>query len=343
MRTLTEPDATLRPHATWPQAVTTAPTDPDVGHATGPGGRLVAGRYTLRSLLGHGGMGRVWLAEDELLNRQVALKELVQNDPESPECLRAARMRALGEARAAVRVHHDGVVRVHDVVKQDGHPWIVMELLPGRTLAEVIRADGPLPVEQVARVGLRLLHALQATHRAGVVHGDVKPGNVHLCPDGRVVLTDFGIARTAGDEADLPSRMLAGSPAYTAPERLRDDPPASASDLFSLGATLFTAVEGRSPFDKGDLFATLTAVALAAPAPFLRAGRLRPVIEGLLAKEPGERLTAEQARTALRAVRRGASSLPRPAGRRARLPLTGTRDGGWPRSRTARNAASLKT
>jgi serine/threonine protein kinase len=336
MRTLMDPDTTLCPHATWPQAVATAATNRGVDQATEPGERLVAGRYALWSLLGYGGMGRVWLAEDLLLNRLVALKELVLDDPGSPECLRAARMRALDEARAAARVRHDGVVQVHDVVKQDGRPWIVMELLPGPTLAEVIKADGPLPVEQVTRLGLRLLEALQATHRAGIVHGDVKPGNVHLCPDGRVVLADFGIARSADDDADLPSRMLAGSPAYAAPERLRDDPPESASDLFSLGATLFTAVEGRSPFDKGDLFATLTAVAVAAPGPFLRAGSLRPVIEGLLAKEPGRRLTAEQAGTALRAVQRWSSSLPRPSGGRARLPLAGTREGGWPRSWTPR-------
>ena len=202
-------------------------------------------------------------------------------------------MRALDEARAAARVHHDGVIDVHDVVKEDGHPWIVMELLPGRALAEALRTDGPLPVEEVARVGLRLLDALRATHRAGIVHGDVKPGNVHLCPGGRVVLADFGIACIADDDAGLPSQTLAGSPAYAAPERLAVAGP-DRRRICSLGATLFAAVEGRSPFDKGDLLATLTAVAVDAPGPFVRAGPLRRVIKGLLAKEPGQRLTAEQ-------------------------------------------------
>jgi serine/threonine protein kinase len=271
---------------------------PDVEAA----GRLVAGRYRLRSVLGRGGMGTVWLADDELLQRQVALKKVSVGDPGAEESGRAARLRAVNEARAAARVHHDGAVRIHDVVKDDGRPWIVMEVLSGRTLAETINAEGWLPVDQVTRIGLRLLDVLEATHRAGVVHCDVKPGNVQLCEGGRVVLTDFGIARAMADDSTCPADVLAGSPAYVSPERLHSAKPRPASDLFSLGATLFAAVEGRAPFDRGDMFATLLAVTEAAPGPFLRAGPLRPIIEGLLTKEPERRLTVDQARAALRAV-----------------------------------------
>ncbi|MCI2422917.1 serine/threonine protein kinase [Saccharopolyspora sp. K220] len=238
---------------------------------------------------------------DELLHRSVALKQLTVSDPVSEKCRKAALVRALGEARAAARVKHDGVIRIYDLVMENGHPWIVMELLSGRTLAEAIQADGPLPVEQVARVGLSLLKALRATHRAGIVHCDVKPGNVYLCDGGRVVLTDFGIACAAADGADCP-HMFAGSPAYASPEQLHKDPARPASDLYSLGATLFAAVEGRTPFNKDDLVATITDMTEDEhePAPLLPAGPLRPVIEGLLAKQPHQRLTADQAEAALR-------------------------------------------
>jgi len=264
----------------------------------------VAGRYRLESVLGRGGMGTVWLAEDALLNRPVALKQLIVNDPLSEESCRAARERALGEARAAARVHHHGVVRIQDVVKEDGYPWIVMELLSGRTLAEALAIEGPLSVEQVAHIGLSLLDALDAVHRAGVVHRDVKPANVQLCDGDRVVLTDFGIACTANDDFDSPTCVFAGSPAYAPPERLRGDERGAESDLFSLGATLFAAVEGKPPFAKGDLFATLAAVAEDPPAPFLRAGPLRPVIQDLLAKEPDRRPSIDQAHAALRTIQR---------------------------------------
>jgi serine/threonine protein kinase len=283
--------------------------DPGDAHVIDGAGRLVAGRYGLRSLLGRGGMGMVWLAEDELLHRPVALKQMILNEPVSEESRKAALLRALGEARAAARVRHDGVVDIYDVVKQDGRPWIVMELLSGATLAETLHAEGSLSISEVTHVGLRLLDVLRATHRAGIVHGDVKPGNVYLCDGGRVVLTDFGIACAAGQDSWWPDHVFAGSPAYAPPERLRGERPSPASDLFSLGATLFTAVEGRSPFDRGDLFATLTAVAEDAPAPSRRAGPIRPLIEGLLAKEPHRRPDADQAHAALRAVQREWSSV----------------------------------
>ncbi|MDT7801210.1 MAG: eukaryotic-like serine/threonine-protein kinase [Actinomycetota bacterium] len=275
-------------------------THPAVGapRAGAPAGRLVAGRYRLQALLGRGGMGRVWLADDELLRRSVALKQIMLNG------LRTATMRAeawdcaFREARAAAQVGHPGAVGIHDVVGDDSCPWIVMEPLTGRTLREALIAEGPLPIDEVTRIGLSLLDVLQATHDAGVVHLDVKPGNVHLCDDGRVVLTDFGIACGVDDVPSAGS--FAGSPAYVAPERVDSGEFGPASDLYSLGATLFAAVEGRPPFDRGTAHATFTAVVTDAPAPFERAGKLRPVIEGLLAKDPGRRLSAGQARAALR-------------------------------------------
>jgi serine/threonine protein kinase len=264
-------------------------------------GQLVRGRYRLRSLLGRGGMGMVWLAEDEVLRRPVALKQLGPHRPVSEELREAAHTRALSEARAAARVDHTGAVRVYDLVEED-LPWIVMELLSGRTLKDAVAAEGPLPVSEVTRLGLRLLDALQAIHRAGVVHRDVKPSNVYLCGGDRVVLGDFGIAWTAGDGSTVPDGEFAGSPAYVSPERVRSDEVGPESDLFSLGATLFAAVEGRLAFDKGSLFDTLAAVLHNPPAPFLRAGPLRPIIEGLLVKDPERRLSADAARAALRAV-----------------------------------------
>jgi serine/threonine protein kinase len=263
---------------------------------------LVAGRYRLRSVLGRGGMGQVWLADDEVLARPVAVKEFNVHDRTSGKTRRAARVRALNEARAAARVDDVGAIKIHDVVKWDDRPWIVMELLSGQTLAAALTDEGPLPVERVKNVGLSLLDAVQAAHRAGIVHRDVKPANVQLCDDGRVVLMDFGIARTLDGGTAVSSGLLAGSPAYISPEQFQCGAIGPPSDLFSLGATLFAAVEGRAPFDKGDLFATLTAVVVDPPGPFRRAGRLRPVIEGLLVKEPERRLSADQARAALRVI-----------------------------------------
>ena len=265
-------------------------------------GRLVAGRFRLRSLLGRGAMGRVWLADDELLDRPIALKQHLSRRTGSVASDRSARARSLTEARTAGRVTHSGVVRILDLVRDGSMPWIVMELLSGRTLAETVAADGPLSIDRTTGVALRLLDALSTVHAAGIVHCDVKPGNVQLCSDGRVVLTDFGIARSNDDDFECPPGALAGSPAFMAPEQHRGEPPAPAADLFSLGATLYAAVEGRTPFDKGDLRTTLTAVAEDPPGPWLRAGRLRPVIAGLLAKDPAERLTASAARDALLAL-----------------------------------------
>jgi eukaryotic-like serine/threonine-protein kinase len=264
-----------------------------------PGARLVAGRYRLRALLGRGGMGRVWLAEDELLHRPVALKQDLASDPTSDGWHRTAPGRLLVEACSAATVNHKGAVTIYDVVTDNSRTWMVMEPLSGRTLAESITMEGSLSVARVTQIGLRLLDVLMAAHRVGILHCDVKPANVHLCDDGRVVLTDFGIACSMLDEASDRTQMLAGSPLYTAPERLRGGNPEPACDMFALGATLFAAVEGKPPFSGSSLFNTVVAVVEGEPAPCLRAGPLRPVIEGLLAKNPADRLTGEQARTAL--------------------------------------------
>ena len=258
-------------------------------------GHLVTGRYRLRTLLGRGGMGRVWLGEDEVLRRRVALKHMTLPGHPS-EYVRAT---ALAEARAAARLNHHNAVKVYDVIEDAGDHWIVMERLSGRTMADALRSDGPLPTANVRRIALHLVDALRAVHRAGLVHSDVKPANVQLCDDGRVVLMDFGIAAAIDDQHTLSSEALAGSPAYMSPERARGDAVGPASDLFSLGATLFAAVEGKSPFGAGDAFSTLVAVVEAPPGPFVNAGPLRPIIEALLAKDPADRLTVDQTTAAL--------------------------------------------
>lgn len=272
------------------------------GTDTAESQRLVAGRYRLREMLGRGGMGRVWRAEDELLRRSVAVKEISFPPSVSDEELAILQERTLREARAAARIDSPAAVRVYDVVEDDGKPCIVMELVEGRTLRDVIREDGPLTPAAGARVGLALVDALESAHAAGIVHRDVKPGNVLVRPDGRVILTDFGIARTVGDTTITSTGLLLGSPSYISPERARGGIPLPASDMWSLGATLFTAVEGRPPFDRGEPFATLAAVVGEPPTPYVGAGPLAPVLDQLLDKDPAARPTPAAARRLLAAV-----------------------------------------
>jgi hypothetical protein len=283
--------------------------------------RLVGGRYRLHAPLGVGGMGTVWRAEDELLGREVAVKEVLFPAGLSDRDREVLRERTRREARAAARLDHPSAVTVYDVVEQDGSPYLVMELVEARTLSEVVRTDGPLSPQRTAHVGLALLGALETAHRQGIVHRDVKPGNVLLGPDvgglpGRVVLTDFGIASTAGDASITSTGLLLGSPAYIAPERARGHAPGPPSDLWSLGATLFTAVEGRPPYDGGgDPLLTVTAVVTGEHEPYVAAGPLEPVLEGLLERDPARRLPAPQARAALRAVAESAATVAVPAHR----------------------------
>ncbi|MQA88235.1 MAG: protein kinase, partial [Streptosporangiales bacterium] len=228
--------------------------------APSAGGRLVGGRYRLEEPLGRGGMGIVWRGRDELLGRAVSVKEVLLPPGLSAQEQDVLYRRTLREARAAARLDHPNVVLVYDVVEENGRPWIVMELVRARSLGDVIREDGPLPPHQVAEIGQHVLAALRAAHGAGVLHRDVKPSNVLLADDGRVVLTDFGVAAVEGDATLTGSGTLLGSPAYIAPERARGARATAASDLWALGATLYAAVEGRPPHDRGAAMATLTAV-----------------------------------------------------------------------------------
>ena len=251
---------------------------------------LVGGRYRLLEVIGAGGMGRVWLAADVLLGRQVAIKEI--STPAEATVSLDMQVATMREARAAARLDHPGVVHVYDVIWRPGTSWIVMEYIPSRSLHDA----APLSHREAARVGLGLLAALRAAHRAGVLHRDVKPHNVLLADDGRVVLSDFGLASVegAGPEPSL------GTPQYLAPERVRGDEAGPAADLWSLGATLYAAVEGRSPFARETIFGSLSAVLNEPPDPPARRGALTPAIDALLVKDPAVRLTAEQLEPMLR-------------------------------------------
>jgi serine/threonine protein kinase len=254
--------------------------------------RILAGRYRLQAVIGRGGMGAVWRARDELLNRNVAIKEIVWPDMLDPAERETARRRAVREAQMAARLSHPNVVGVYDILEEDGRPCIVMELVPFRSLRDVLAEDGPMSPPEAARVGLSVLAALSAVHEAGVVHRDVKPANILLGPEDRVVLADFGIAKAADSPALTASGVLLGSPSYLAPERARGGRADTASDLWALGASLYAAVEGRPPFERDSVIASLTAVVADEPEPAPHAGPLWPVIEGLLVKDPASRLDA---------------------------------------------------
>jgi hypothetical protein len=257
--------------------------------------RLLSGRYRLIEQIGRGGMGTVWWAHDEAEDREVAVKEI--HLPPSlghRERLNLLR-RTEREALAAGRLRHPGLIAVHDMVIEDSRPWLIMEYVPARSLEDVFVDDGPISPRRVAEIGVQLLAALRAAHAAGIVHRDVKPGNVLLEGSGRVVLTDFGIATYDGATTLTQTGTFMGSPAYVAPEVARGEPATPSSDLWSLGATLYAAVEGRPPYDHETAMATLSALVTSEPDPPTRAGPLRPVLAGLLTKDPARRLTAERA------------------------------------------------
>ncbi|WP_262287338.1 serine/threonine-protein kinase [Micromonospora sp. MA102] len=262
--------------------------------------QLVADRYRLISPLGQGGMGRVWKARDEVLHRDVAIKELVPPPSLTPEERREMRERSLREARAIARLNNVNVVRIFDVLRTDGDPWIVMEYVPSKSLQDTIAEDGPVTPAKAVEIGLGVLGALKAAHKAGIMHRDVKPGNVLLGDDGRVVLTDFGLATIPGDPNVTRTGMVLGSPAYIAPERAKDGTAGPEADLWSLGATLYAAVEGKSPYARPSAIATLAALATEPLPPPKNAGPLKPVLQGLLRKDPEERITAEIAERLLR-------------------------------------------
>jgi tRNA A-37 threonylcarbamoyl transferase component Bud32 len=283
-------------------------------HVAASTGRMVAGRYLLQNTIGRGAMGTVWRARDTVLARDVAVKEVrirgpVTGNSVMTEETRILYQRTLREARTAARLNHPAVVTIFDVVEADGSPWIVMELVEARSLDQVLTEDGPLPPHQAADLGMRVLGALACAHAAGILHRDVKPSNVLLGPDRRAVLTDFGIATLEGDSGLTQAGMVMGTPGFTAPERIRGDLATPASDLWSLGATLYAAVEGRGPFDdRGNSIAILAAIANEeAPRP-RSAGPLCHVIEALLHRNPQARPDAAAAGRLLAAAGAGIST-----------------------------------
>ncbi|MGC5561691.1 protein kinase domain-containing protein [Streptomyces sp. FR-108] len=267
--------------------------------------RLIADRYRLLSTLGEGGMGTVWRARDEVLRREVAIKEVRAPSGLSAEKIERMYTRLEREAWAAARITAPSVITVHDVVTDGDRPWIVMELVRGRSLAELIATQGALSPQETARIGVQVLSALRAAHAADVLHRDVKPANVLLAEDDRVILTDFGIAMVIGDTALTMTGEVVGSPEYLAPEQALGRPLGPATDLWSLGVLLHTAVQGRSPFRQDSALGTLRAVVDDEPPTPHRAGPLTSVIDGLLRKDPAERASAEQTARDLRLIAAG--------------------------------------
>ncbi|MEV5952840.1 protein kinase [Streptomyces sp. NPDC051987] len=263
--------------------------------------RVIAGRYRLEKRLGRGGMGVVWRATDQLLGRQVAVKELTVDDSLSDDEARLRRDRTLREAQAVAQLHHPHIIVVHDVVEDCGRPYIVMELIDGGSLADRISRRGPVDVGEAARIGIALLSAVRTAHEAGVLHRDIKPANVLVEADtGRVVLTDFGIAQVAGATTLTETGSFVGSPEYTAPERMSGVRSGPASDLWSLGALLCAALSGESPFRRDSLGGILHAVVSDEIRPPAQAEPLLPVVRGLLERDPERRLGAAEAERMLR-------------------------------------------
>ncbi|MDT0543934.1 serine/threonine-protein kinase [Streptomyces sp. DSM 41529] len=270
----------------------------------GSGGRLLAGRYQLVSRLGRGGMGTVWRAVDKLLGRDVAVKELHIDeglDGMSALDLQQQHERTLREARTVAQIKHPNVIVLHDVVEEDGRPWIVMELVDGSSLADRLAAEGPVGPSEAARMGFALLDALRVAHERGVLHRDIKPANVLVeAGTGRVVLTDFGIAQVTGSTTITETGTFVGSPEYTAPERMSGQRTGPESDLWSLGVLLCTLVSGESPFRRDSLGGVLHAVVFDEIRPPAAAGALAPAIEGLLQRDPALRLNGDGAARMLR-------------------------------------------
>ncbi|WP_370462390.1 serine/threonine-protein kinase [Nocardiopsis sp. FR6] len=288
------------PHTQRPETPRSSASPESAGTSdSGPQGRLLKGRYQLVSEIARGGVGTVWRASDLVIDREVAVKELRLPADLSRSERESLLQRTTREARVAGRLTHPSLVTVLDVVDEDDRPWIVMELVEASTLEELIRV-GPLPYQRVAEIGLQLIDALKVAHNEGIVHRDVKPDNVMISQTGRVVLTDFGLAAWNGESALSASGRIIGSPAYIPPERAKAGPVGPESDLWSLGATLYAAVEGRPPYDRKGYIKILRQEQLDEPAEAANAGPLAPVLAGLLRVEPSERLTAENATKMLR-------------------------------------------
>lgn len=287
---------------------------------------LIARRYRVVSAIGRGGMGMVWLCRDELLNRDVAVKAVRTLPGESS--LGAAR--AMREARSAAALNHENAVAIFDVVDHDGSPWLVMEYVAGQSLAQLVAEEGPLSPQRVARFGEQLAAALGQAHGLGIIHRDIKPGNVLITTDGRAKISDFGIARRDQDEQLTQVGLMTGTPAYFSPELARGADPSRASDVYALGATLYTAVEGRTPYE-GDSNAinVLRRIDTSEPRPVYHAGPLRPALAAMMAPRPETRWTMHQSRARLRDIAAAAPAVAAPQfsgpapdrGSRTRIPL----------------------
>ncbi|MCR3746344.1 serine/threonine-protein kinase [Lentzea californiensis] len=269
-------------------------------------GRLVAGRYRLSQRIGSGAMGVVWTAHDERLHRTVAVKQLLLQPGLAEADTDEAKRRAMREGRIAARLQHPHAVAVYDVAEDDSQPWLIMEYLPSKSLSAVLSERGTLPPRDVASIGMQVASALAAAHNAGIVHRDIKPGNILLGDDGTVKITDFGISRATGDVTVTATGMLAGTPAYLAPEVAKGYDPGSPSDVFSLGSTLYAAIEGEPPFGLSEnTIALLHKVASGKVNPPRNAGPLTALLMRLLRAEPEDRPTMAEARDALAAVANG--------------------------------------
>jgi hypothetical protein len=280
------------------------------------GQQLLAGRYRLASVVGRGGMGTVWLARDEVLERDVAVKEVILPGGVADADRAMLRERTLREARATARLNHPNIVTVHDVFDEAGRPWIVMEFVRARSLQDIVDADGPLPPRRAAEVGRQTLAALRAAHDIGVLHRDVKPSNVLITDDDRAVLTDFGIAYVEGDTTLTQTGLIIGSPAYIAPERAQGERAGPAADLWALGATIYAACEGRPPHQRTDPVSVLAAILTEDPPPPRNAGPLGPVLQGLLQRDPARRMPAAEAAGLLERIAAGVavpSAMPAPS------------------------------
>ncbi|MEV4640514.1 protein kinase [Actinoplanes sp. NPDC049548] len=259
------------------------------------GAVLLAGRYRLLQRIGAGGMGVVWSAQDEVLRRRVAVKELRHSWGSTDRTVAAGRERSLREARAAAALHHPHIVAVYDIVEHDERPWIVMELVAGRSLKDIVGEDGALPVERAVPIGLQLLSALQVAHAAGITHRDVKPANVLISGGDVVRLTDFGLATMQDAETLTETGAVLGTPGYLAPEQAKGLTPGPPADVFGLGATLYFAIEGVGPFQRDGYLPMLVAYARHEIRPPWHAGSLAPALMRLLAADPAKRPTAEEA------------------------------------------------
>jgi serine/threonine protein kinase len=305
-------------------------------------GLLIADRYQLIEQIGVGAMGAVWLGADNRLNRRVALKQVVLEPGLDLRQASEARQRILREGRISARLQHPHAVAIYDVSMHDGEPWLVMEYLRARSLANVLTMDGLLSDRAAARIGAQLADALDAAHQAGIVHRDVKPGNVLVCDNGNVKLSDFGVARAAGDITVTQTGVLTGTPDYFAPEVARGGPPTPAADMFSLGATLYISVEGEPPFGtETNALTKMHMVAAGKIRPPTKAGHLTGVLSRLLDPDPARRPTASEARQLLLDAEHGVSHPVIPPPRSSAHPMSPPATNTLPADGVARVSGTL--